>query len=439
VVQKSLLNLDIPEYAVPTENLVPVNDYPSHMQNIPPSRMFTIKLALDKYKEKAGQDAPVYDASQGDGGESLPGVPRELLERALEMHIEHGTGYDKPYGTDYFRKVTAEQYWQFAPSTGFGPQNIIFAQGGRDGLIKAFEAMIALGSGRKGDLLMVSRVPWISYNWGPYSVGLNVLRAPGQPDEGWRYTPEAIESSVDFAHRDGRNIAGMIITSPDNPTGLTIPLQEQIHLAKVALGAGVSFVLFDWIYHYVNDTGTPSDINEVLNAFTPEERERLMFLDGLTKSLGASNVRSAHLVAGKKVVNFINSQASHGVIPSFYAQAVAIAAYEKGFAEVAKSIIVPTAESRKILRAALEAEKLRFIMGDGYYAFVDMTQYIEAAGYEDSAALGSYLAEEFGIAVVPGVYFSDAGANWLRFSYALPPERTAAAVAQLFKGAKSLL
>jgi aspartate aminotransferase len=439
VVQKSLLNLDIPEYAVPSENLVPVNDYPSHMQNIPPSRMFTIKLALDKYKEKAGQNAPVYDASQGDGGESLPGVPRELLERALELHIEHGTAYDKPYGTDFFRKITSEQYWKFAPGTGFGPQNIIFAQGGRDGLIKAFEAMIALGSGRKGDLLMVSRVPWISYNWGPYSVGLNVLRAPGQPDEGWRYRPEAIESSVDFANRDGRNIAGMIITSPDNPTGLTIPLQEQIHLAKVALSAGVSFVLFDWIYHYVNDTGTPSDINEVLNAFSPEERERLMFLDGLTKSLGASNVRSAHLVAGKKVVNFINSQASHGVIPSFYAQAVAIAAYEKGFAEVAKSIIVPTAESRKILRAALEAENVRFIMGDGYYAFIDMTQYIEAGGYEDSAALGSYLAEEFGIAVVPGVYFSDAGANWIRFSYALPPERAAAAVAQLFKGLKSLL
>jgi aspartate aminotransferase len=299
--------------------------------------------------------------------------------------------------------------------------------------------MIAMGHRRKGDLLMVSRVPWISYNWGPYSVGLNVLRAPGQPEEGWRYTPAAIETAVDFAQRDGRNIAGIIITSPDNPTGLTISLQEQIQLAKVALAAGVSFVLFDWIYHYVNDSGTPSDINEVLNAFTPEERERLMFLDGLTKSLGASNVRSAHLVAGKKVVNFINSQASHGVIPSFYAQAVAIAAYEKGFAEVAKSISVPTAASRKVLRAALEAEKMRFIMGDGYYAFVDMTRYIEAGGYADSAALGNYLAEEFGIAVVPGVYFSDAGANWIRFSYALPPERTSAAIAQLFKGAKSLV
>jgi aspartate aminotransferase len=108
VVQKPLISLDMPEYAVPDKNLIPVNDYPAHMQDIPPSRMFTIKLALDKYKEKAGKDAVVYDASQGDGGESLPGVPREILERALELQIEHGTGYDKPYGTDYFRKVTAD-------------------------------------------------------------------------------------------------------------------------------------------------------------------------------------------------------------------------------------------------------------------------------------------------------------------------------------------
>lgn len=439
MVQKSLANLDLPEYAVMNQHLIPTNDYPSHMQKIPPSRMFTIKLGLNKYRQKVGQDAAVYDASQGDGGASLPGVPREILERALKLQIEHGTGYDKPYGTDLFRKVTAEQYWQFDPNTGFGTENIIFTQGGRDGLIKAFSAMSTLGHGRKGDLLMVSRVPWISYNWGPYSVGLNVLRAPGQPEESWRYTPQNIEASVNFAQRDGRNIAGMVITSPDNPTGRTVPIEEQIQLAKVALSSGIAYVLFDWMYHYINDTGTPSDINAVLNAFTAEQRERLIFLDGLTKSLGASNVRSAHLVAGKEMINFINSQASHGVIPSFFAQAVAIAAYENGFAEAAQSIIKPTAVSRKILRAALEAEDNPFIMGDGYYAFVDMTRYIEAGGYTDSADLGRYLAEEYGIAVVPGVYFSDAGANWIRFSYALPPERTEAAVGQLFKGAKSLL
>ncbi|MDL1902635.1 aminotransferase class I/II-fold pyridoxal phosphate-dependent enzyme, partial [Anaerolineae bacterium CFX9] len=214
------------------------------------------------------------------------------------------------------------------------------------------------------------------------------------------------------------------------------PLDEQILLARTALDAGIPFVLFDWIYHWVTDNG-PSDINVILNAFDKEDREKLIFLDGITKSLGASNIRSAHLVAGTEVIRYITSQASHGVVPSFYAQAVAIAAYEMGFAEAAASIIEPTKQSRRVLRAALEAENATFIMGDGYYAFIDCTPFIQAKGFKDSEELLSYLGANHGVAVVPGVYFSDAGANWIRFSYALTPEKTAGAVERLFEGLKA--
>lgn len=433
------VHLDTPEFAVEGIHLIPVNDYPSHTTPIQPSRMFTIRHALAKYKEKYGKDAPVYDASQGDGGASLPGVPRDLLLRAAEMQLEHGTGYDNPFGTNEYRTMTAEKYWQFEAATGYGPQNIIFAQGGRDGLNKAYAAMIALGNGRVGDALVVSRVPWISYNWGPYSLGLNVLRAPGLPEDGWKYTPDSIKATADFAEEHGRKVAGIVITSPDNPTGLTLSVEEQILLARTALEAGYPFVLFDWMYHRITDDGTPTDINTVLLAFSPEERSRLIFMDGLTKSLGASNIRSAHLVASKKVVDFINAQASHGVTPSFFAQAVAMAAYEKGFAEAAASINQPISASRKLLRGILEQSDLPFIMGHGYYAFLNLSRYIEAGGFDDSEGMGNYLAEEFGIAVVPGVHFSKAGEQWVRFSYALPPEKTQKAIQQLFAGLKSLL
>ena len=365
-------------------------------------------------------------------------MPANLLERAFQLQVEHGTAYDMPYGTDLFRKVTAEHYWELNSSTGWGPNNIIFVQGGRDGLNKAYSAMIALGYGNVGDALVVSRVPWVSYNWGPYGLGLNVLYAPGRPEEGWRYTPENIKATADFAKAQGRNIAGIVITSPDNPTGRTIPVDEQIALAKVALENGVAFVLFDWIYHWVTDGGH-NDINAVLNAFTPEERKRLIFLDGITKSLGGSNIRSAHLVADEAVVKYVNTVASHGVVPAFYAQAVAIAAYEMGFEKAAASIIEPCKLSRQVMREALSQSDTPYIMGDGYYAFIDCTRYIEAGGYADSAGLGSYLGEQFGITVVPGVHFSKAGANWVRFSYALPPERTQKAISRFYEGLKSLI
>jgi len=432
-----MTNLDTPEFAQP-DHLIPVTDYPAHMEAIPPSRMFEIKNALDKYLATHGKDATIYDASQGDGGASLPGVPRHLLERAAEMQIAQGTAYNQPFGTAKFRKTAYELYWDIKAESGWTPENIIFTQGGRDGLNKAYNAMISLGYGRVGDLLVVSRVPWISYNWGPYGMGLNVLRAPGQPSEGWKYTTESIVETAKFAQAHGRKIGGMIITSPDNPTGLTTPIKEQIELARTALENGYPFVLFDWMYHWVTD-GTHNDINVVLQAFPPEQRDRLMFLDGLTKSLGASNIRSAQLLAGSKVIKHINSQASHGVVPSFYAQAVAIAAFEMGYGEAAAPIIQPTAQSRKVLRAALEKSDLPFIMGDGYYAFIDVTRYIEAGGFTDSADLGAWLGEHHGVTLVPGVYFSDAGKNWMRFSYAQTPEVTQGAFDRLQEGLASLL
>lgn len=437
MVTQAIVNLDTPEFVVPAGNRIPVSGYPTEMAAIPPSRMFLIREGLKKYKEVAGQDAPTFDASQGDGGASLPGVPVELLNRAHELQVKHGTAYDQPWGTVQFRKAAAEKYWGLKAETGWGPENIVFVQGGRDGLQKAYGAMVSLGYGEIGDALVVSRVPWISYNWGPYAVGLNVLLAPGQPEAGWRYTPEAIKTCAEYAAREGRKIAGLVITSPDNPTGRTIPLDEQIMLARTALESGVAFVLFDWIYHWVTDSGS-SDINTVLLAFPPEQRDRLIFLDGITKSLGASNIRSAHIVAGKKVCDFITSQASHGVLPAYYSQAVAIAAYEMGFAEAAAPIIEPIKQSRQVMRRELAAQGVRHIIGDGYYAFIDCSPYIQAGNLKDSEEVMTHLVEKFGVAVVAGAYFSPAGADWVRFSYALTPEQTEKTVKRFFEGLNAL-
>jgi aspartate aminotransferase len=155
-----------PAYAVPTGNLVPISDHLRQLMDIPPSRMFLINKSLKIYQEK-NPGAPVFDASQGDGGASLPGVPKTILERAAQMQIEHGTAYDMPYGTDAYRKAVIEKYWKLDPALGVGPANVLGTCGGRDALVKAYQAMLALGHGRQGDLMMVSRVPWISYNWGP--------------------------------------------------------------------------------------------------------------------------------------------------------------------------------------------------------------------------------------------------------------------------------
>ena len=429
--QKTITH-ETPTYAVPGNTLVPVSDHLGQLTPIPPSRMFLINKSLVVYRER-NPGMPTFDASQGDGGASLPGTPVEILERAAQMQVENGTAYGMPFGTNDFRKSVIEDYWKLDPGLGIGPGNIIGTAGGRDALVKAYRAMLDLGHGREGDVLVVSRVPWISYNWGPYGVGANVMWAPGHPEDGWVYSEEGINACVEYAAKTGRKIAGLVITCPDNPTGLTISPDRQAQLAKAALKAGVAFVLFDWMYHFITDD-KPMDLNSFLGYFDAEERKRLMFLDGLTKSLGASNIRNCHLIASEEVTKYIVAYASHSVMPSYYSLAVAMAAYQMGYQEASRSIVEPTNASRKVLKQFLEENGLRYIIGKGYYAFIHVGQWLEARGWVDSEPLGQYLAEEHGVAIVPGAFFSPFGGQWIRFSYATPVERTLGAAERLLAG-----
>ena len=98
---------------------------------------------------------------------------------------------------------------------------------------------------------------------------------------------------------------------------------------------------------------------------------------------------------------FIAARGSHGVIPPFYSLAVAMAAYEMGYLEAAKAIIEPTNASRVALKKLLAESGMQHIIGKGYYAFMNVGDYIKAKGWADSEPLGQYLAENHGIAIVP--------------------------------------
>jgi len=427
---------DEPVFALPEANRVPVSDHLARMAPFEPNRMFYIRQSLEVFKRRY-PGAPTFDASQGDGGASLPGTPRHLLERAAQMQIAHGTAYDLPNGTLEFRRAVIEKYWRLDPDLGYTTENVMATAGGRDALLKAYMAALYLGYGRQGDVVITSRVPWVCYTWGPYGLGANVVWAPGRAEQGWAYTPESIEASVAYAARHGRKVAALILTSPDNPTGLTYSPEQQAHLARTALAAGVAYVIFDWMYHYITDE-SPMDLNAFLRLFTPEERQRLIFMDGITKSLGGSNIRNAHLIASQEVIRFLTVWATHSTVPTYYAMAVAVAAYEMGFAEASRPLVEPVNASRRLLKEFLDEQGLHYILGKGYYAFIHVRPWLERRGWASAEALGGFLAETFGLAVVPGDYFSPYGREWIRFSYALPPETTLGALQRLMEGLSAL-
>lgn len=115
-----------------------------------------------------------------------------------------------------------------------------------------------------------------------------------------------------------------------------------------------------------------------------------------------------------------------------------MAAYELGYTEAAKTIIEPTNASRVVLKKLLSEKGFQHIIGKGYYAFINVGEYIKAKGWSDSEPLGQYLAENHGVAIVPGAFFSPFGNEWVRFSYATPAEKTEGAFQRLVEGLESL-
>jgi aspartate/methionine/tyrosine aminotransferase len=109
-----------------------------------------------------------------------------------------------------------------------------------------------------------------------------------------------------------------------------------------------------------------------------------------------------------------------------------------GYANACRAIVGPTNESRKVLQAFLDEQHFTYILGKGYYAFIHVGKWLQKRGWTDSEPIGQYLAEEHGVAVVPGAFFSAYGGEWIRFSYATPAERTLGAAHRLLQGLEAL-
>ena len=115
-----------------------------------------------------------------------------------------------------------------------------------------------------------------------------------------------------------------------------------------------------------------------------------MFLDGITKSLGGSNIRNCHLIASDR-----SGQVHRG--PGLaYGDALLsspwqwrMAAYEMGYAQACRDH--RRAHQRQpglVLRSFLNEQGFTYILGKGYYAFIHVGEWLQAQGLGGQRAAG---------------------------------------------------
>ncbi len=445
-----------PQYIDKKEHRFPVFRF--SRREVWPSKMFTIKLELEEFTRN-NPDKPVYDASQGDGGMSLGGIPKNEIAQALLNYLpeERTTKYGDPIGSFILRKVIFENYYKFDSETGLSPDNIVIGDGGRDILQKWYQAIVQ-STGGNGDFIIVSAAPWGSYPEGSYINGLNMVCAPGHPDEGFQITSEGIDECIDFVQKSGHKVIGIIITSPDNPTGNYLEAEEIINLIEYATSKNIEFILVDLIYQAVTDLNIGCyDVNRIYKRLSPEARRNVCFLDGITKMAGASNLRNAHLVCGSmSLAKKLKGIATHTILPNVAGEAVAYEIYrqENPLAHPwVRRVVEPTAQSRAIVKRRLKELGFKFICGQGYYAFINIYPWLgkkiprdkelkSSSGsliftIENVEILKSYLSSRCGLAVIDGSVFRQP--HFIRFSYANAPDYTDNAITRLNESLGELL
>ena len=203
----------------------------------------------------------------------------------------------------------------------------------------------------------------------------------------------------------------IIINSPANPTGGVVPREQFDRLVAGLRRHPHVAVLSDEIYGQMTYDG-----REHVSLLTyPELRDRLILLDGWSKTYAMTGWRLGYSVWPKAIFPFAERLAinCHSCVNAA-AQYAGIAALNGPQDEV-RRMVAAFAERRKVIVSELNAiPGFRCIEpGGAFYAFPNIT----GTGL-DSRQLEAKLLNEAGVAVLSGTSFGVHGEGFLRFSYA---------------------
>jgi aspartate aminotransferase len=336
------------------------------------------------------------------------------------------TRYAAVNGIPKLRAAVAKQFTEIY-GVPFDASEILVSTGGKHSLYNIFQVLVD-----PGDEVIIPAPYWVSYPD-------QVLLAEGVPvfvdtlpDEGFRLTAEAIEAAV-----TDRTI-GIVINSPNNPTGAVQSAADLRAIAEVAERRDL-WIITDDIYSFIRYGEGPFE--NVLRE-RPDLKERIFVVHGASKTYGMTGWRIGFTGAPKKVIDqmaVIQGQATSGA--TTFAQFGALAAIEGDHSFLNDWLAAYDARRKAIVDGLNAIPGIRCAMpGGAFYVFPD-ARGLNGKRFGDKLItddmdLCEVFLDDALVACVPGTPFGAPG--FFRMSYACSIEdiqkgleRMAATVAKL--------
>ena len=354
-------------------------------------------------RERAGHS--VLHLEVGQPATPAPRAAREAVKRALETDT---LGYTLALGTTALRARIARSYKELH-GIDVDPGRVVVTAGSSAAFVLGFLAAFDVGA----------RVALPSAGYPCYR---HILRALGCDTVGLETGPETrwmpTAAMIEEAAARGR-LAGVLIASPNNPTGTMLEPGRLAEIAAVCRRLGL-WLVSDEIYHGLTyewqaDTALRcSDDCIVINSFS--------------KYYSMTGWRVGWMVVPERLVRPIERLAQNlDISPPAVSQAAALGAFD-GIEELEANRRVYSENRRLLLSELPRAGLLDLVPPDGaFYIYADVSAYTS-----DSLAFARSMLEETGVAATPGIDFDEKrGRHFLRFSYAGRTEDMAEAARRL--------
>ena len=355
-------------------------------------------IVMDVMGEANARQASGEDIIHMEVGQPATPAPRAARERARAALERERLGYTEALGMPSLRERIA-RYMGERYGVSVQPERVVVTSGSSAGFILAFLALFD-----QGDAVGLPSPGYPCYRQILKALGASPLLVQTTGQGRWMPTV------IDVERLAAAGAAGLLLASPNNPTGTMALAPRLAELAEACRRHGL-WLISDEIYHGLEYEAAA----ETALAHSGDA----IIVNSFSKYFSMTGWRIGWLIVPEALVRPIERLAQNLYIsPSAIAQEAALGAFD-GIDEL-EQIKGRYARNRAMLLEELPRAGLSGLLpADGaFYLYADVSGFTA-----DSAAFAKAMLKDVRVAVTPGIDFDpERGSSYLRFCYAGPED-----------------
>ncbi|WP_068875996.1 MULTISPECIES: pyridoxal phosphate-dependent aminotransferase [unclassified Phenylobacterium] len=344
----------------------------------------------------------------GEGDQPTPAFIRQAASDAL---LAGRTYYTHNLGRPQLREALS-RYLTGLHGAPIGVERIAVSSAGVSALMLAAQLVLS-----PGDRTVVAGPIWPNVVEIPKILSGAVEVVPVEAGQGrWRLDMDRLMAALTPGTR------ALIINSPNNPTGWTLPAEERAAILERCRRYGI-WLICDDVYERL--TFDRPSAPSFLPLATPEDR--VIGVNSFSKAWRMTGWRLGWMVCPPALMEGLGVLIEYNTscAPDFIQEGARVAV-EQGEPVVAELRSELATARGQVVDALRTLPGVEAPMPDGgLYAFFRLE------GCTDSLALCKDLIARVGLGLAPGVAFGPEGEGWLRWCFAARPQKNAAGLERL--------